>query len=207
MSNTPYRRCHYLNERGEQCETWFPAIDTNKLCPAHREIITPNGRVNEDPETKVRYIDLVNDERQYCYHFLSGESQNQSQTLIHEFKDDLEGTIFEKIDAHIAFIEKVLEDMKARLHSARAVRTEKLDELTEEERKVLRSQKIDKEFKKVPKEKLPSFKADPIGFLSKKNNMSRVDSEALLSMDDDALLAKFARAKLDRQEKENKEKE
>lgn len=204
MSNIPYRRCHYIDERGEQCETWFPAVDTNKLCPAHGKIITPNGKLNQVDEIKVKYIDLVNDERHYCYHFLSGESQNQSQELIHEFKDDESGTIFEKLDAHIAFIEKVIEDMKARLHSARAVRAEKLDELTEEERKVLRSQKIDKEFKKVPKEKLPSFKADPIGFLSKKNNMSRVDSEALLSMDDDALLARFAEAK---KNKENKEKE
>jgi hypothetical protein len=203
MSNIPYRRCHYIDELGQQCETWFPAVDTNKLCPAHGKIITPNGKLNQVDEIKVKYIDLVNDERKYCYHFLSGEAQNQSQELIHEFKDDESGTIFEKLDAHIAFIEKIIEDMKARLHSARAVRAEKIDELTEEERVNLRAQKIDKAFRsEKTKEKLSSFKSDPIGFLAKKNSMSRADSEALLSMDGDALIEKFARAKLARQEKE-----
>ena len=81
-------------------------------------------------------------------------SQNQSQTLIHGFKDDQDGTIFEKLDSHIAFIEKIIEDMKARLHSARAVRVEKLDELSEEERKHLRTLKIDKQVsEKVEKQK------------------------------------------------------
>lgn len=198
----PYRRCHYIDNRGEQCETWFPAVDTNKLCAPHSQIISPSPR-NGNDEAKVRYIDLVNDERAYCYHFLSGESQNQSQTLIHEFKDDSEGTIFEKLDSHIAFIEKVIEDMKARLHSARAVRTEKLDELSESERAHLRTLKIDKEFKKKEKEKPISFKADPIGFLAKKNSMSKTDASALLDMDEDALLAKFAEAKK-KKELENK---
>lgn len=199
---TPYRRCFYLDDHGQQCDTWFPA-DNNKLCPSHKEIITPGGRINE--EEKPKYIDLVNDERKYCYHFLDGSAQEQSQALIHEFKDDLEGTIFEKLDAHIAFLEKVIEDMKARLHSSRAVRAEKMDELSEEERKILRSQKIDKEFRVKPEKiKLPSFKSDPVGFLAGKNKMSKTDASALLDMDEDALLAKFARAK---EMKENKEKE
>ena len=93
--------------------------------------------------------------------------------------------------------------MKARLHSARAVRAEKLDELSEEERKHLRTLKIDKQVReKVEKQKLPSFKVDPIGFLSKKNSMSKTDASALLEMDEDALLAKFANAKKLKEEKE-----
>lgn len=201
----PYRRCFYLDDRGQQCDAWFPAVDDNKLCGPdknnHRALINVNGHINE-PETP-KYIDLVNDERRYCYHFLDGTSQNQSQTLIHEFKDDQDGTIFEKLDSHIAFIEKIIEDMKARLHSARAVRAEKLDELSEEERKHLRTLKIDKQVReKVEKQKLPSFKVDPIGFLSKKNSMSKTDASALLEMDEDALLAKFANAKKLKEEKE-----
>jgi|ERR1035441_3518916 hypothetical protein len=188
----PYRRCFYLDERGVQCDSWFPAVDSKKLCPAHSEIIGTSSKVNE--EAKVKYIDLVNDERKYCYHFLSGEAQNQSQDLIHEFKDDSEGSVFEKLDTHIAFIEKVIEDMKARLHSARAVKSEKLDELSEEERKELRKIKIDKAFK-PEKEKTKSFKADPVEFLSKKQGMSKEDASALLNMDTEALLAKFKAAK------------
>lgn len=189
--STPYRRCHYLDERGQQCEEWFAAVDSIKLCKAHLEIISPNS-FKENPENKVKYIDLVNDERKYCYHFLSGESQNQDQTLIHEFKDDSNGTIFEKLDRHVAFIEKVIEDMKARLHSARAVKTEKLDELSEEERVKLRKERIPI----TPKpEKVPSFKADPVAFLSKKQGLSKEDAKELLNMDEDALIAKFAEAK------------
>lgn len=202
-ARVPRRRCHYIDATGQQCDTWFPAIDSTKLCVAHREIITPNGHINEDQ--KVKYIDLVNDEKHYCYHFINGEPQNQDKTLIHEFKDDEAGTVFEKLDRHIAFLEKVIEDLKARTHSARAVRSEKLDELTEEERKILRAQKIDKTFReKASKEKLPSFKTDPVAFLSKKNSMSRTDAEALLTMDDDALLAKFAEAKKNKELRESK---
>ena len=192
-ARVPHRRCIFLDERGQQCDTWFKAVDKNKLCPSHREIISPARNGNE--QSSQNYIDLVNDERKYCYHFLDGSSQNQSQTLIYEFKDDSEGTVFDKLDSHIAFIEKVIEDMKARLHSAREVKLEKLDALSESERVELRKHKIDREFKKEPKEKTKSFKADPVGFLSKKNNMSKSDASDLLSMDMDALLAKFELAK------------
>jgi hypothetical protein len=196
-ARVPRRRCFYLDERGQQCDTWFTAIDTNKLCPAHRKIISPN-KFSE--ENNPKYIDLVNDERKYCYHFLSGESQNQSQELIHEFKDDETGTVFEKLDTHIAFIEKVIEDMKARLHSARAVKAEKLDDLSEEERKELRKIKIDKSFKLL-KVKTPSLKSDPIGHLIKKQGMSKQDASDLLSMDTDALLAKFEAARKNKETK------
>src|SRR6266404_4854114 len=111
----PYRRCNYLDPSGQQCEKWFPAVDETKLCPSHKGILTNNGHLNEQ-ETP-RYIDLVNDERHYCYHFLDGTAQNQKQTLIFEFKDDEEGTKFEKTAAHIAFLEKVREDINARIHS------------------------------------------------------------------------------------------
>jgi hypothetical protein len=192
MPIIPKRRCHYIDNRGIQCDTWFDAVDSRKLCPAHAEIITPGKNGNE--ESKVKYIDLVNDERKYCYHFLNGESQNQSQKLIFEFTDDAEGSVFEKLDNHIAFIEKVLEDMKARLHSARAVKSEKLDELSEEERKKLREHKIARATTE-PQEKKASFKKDPIASLGK-HGISADKAKMMLEIDDiDAYLAKFEEAK------------
>jgi hypothetical protein len=191
-TRVPHRRCIYLDERGTQCDTWFKAVDSNKLCEVHRNILSSNDHINE--ENKAKYIDLVNDERAYCYHFLDGEAQCQKQDLIFQFKDDESGTIFDKLDSHIAFIEKVIEDMKARLHSARAAKSEALDSLTEEERVERRKVKIDKAFK-PEKTKAPSLKSDPIGHLVKKNNMSKQDASDLLSMDTDVLLAKFALAK------------
>jgi hypothetical protein len=147
-----------------------------------------NGRIENSP----KYIDLVNDERSYCYHFLDGSAQYQSQKLIFEFADDSEGSLYDKLDNHIAFLEKVIEDVKARLHSARAVKSEKLDSLSEEERAERRKVKIDKAFKA---DKVKSFKADPVGNLVKKQGMSASDASDLLNMDMDALLAKFASAK------------
>jgi hypothetical protein len=190
---TPYRRCYYLDDRGEQCEKWFPATDDNKLCLDHREFMGVNGHAN--PANTAKYIDLVNDEREYCYHFLSGARQKQSKTLIFEFKDDEDGTVFEKIDSHIAFIEKVLEDMKARLHSARAVKSEKLDELSEEERKELRKQKVEKAINPERAKKAKSFKSDPIGNLTK-SGLSADKAKALMEIDDiDAFLERFNKAK------------
>ena len=192
--NIPERRCAYLYPHGQQCDVYFQAIDSNKLCPAHREVF--NGK-SKTEESKVRYIDLVNDERKYCYHFQDGTAQSQSQDLIFQFKDDEDGTVFEKIDKHIAFLDKVIEDLKARHSTARQVRVEKLDQLSEEERKILREHKIERAvsggIEGAPR--VPSFKKDPVGHLAKTKNMSRQDAEALLTMDEDALIEKFKKAK------------
>ena len=191
---TTYRRCFYLDACGQQCENWFGDEIETRLCVDHRETIQgPGGKINE--EAKVRYIDLVNDQREYCYHFLSGEAQVQSKSFIFEFLDDSEGTIFHKIDAHIAFIEKVIEDMKARLHSTRAVKTEKMDELSDDERKELRKQKIEKAINPDKPKKTKSFKSDPIGSLAK-TGISADKAKAMLEMDDiDSFLEKFNKAK------------
>lgn len=188
-ARVPRRRCIYLDERGQQCDIWFPAVDSNKICPTHRGIISPGSL---SPENTPRYIDLVNDERKYCYHFLDGTTQAQPQKLIFEFKDDLEGTVYEKLDVHIAFLEKVIEDMKTRLHSARDVKSEKLDALSEAERVELRKIKVSKA---INPERAKSFKSDPVGNLMKKQGMSKEDATDMLSLDVDALLAKFAEAK------------
>ena len=188
--NVPRQRCCHLDERGQQCDSWFPAVDKSKLCPLHSQSVRTNGRVENTP----LYIDLVNDERSYCYHFLDGTEQKQEKTLIFEFKDDESGTVFDKLDSHIAFLEKVIEDVKARLHEARAVKSEKLDELTEDQREERRKVKIDKAFKPSAT-KTASFKSDPIAHLTKKQGMSASDANDLLNMDMDALLAKFEASK------------
>ena len=192
--STPQRRCLYLDARGQQCARYFPAVDSNKLCQDHKEIIAnpSNGHITDAP----KYIDLVNDQREYCYHFLNGEAQHQDQTLIFEFKDDEGGTVYEKLDRHIAFLEKVMEDVKARLYSgARAVRIEKFEELSEEERKELRKQKVERAVTSEKKKR--SFKSDPIGALAK-SGIESDKAKTMLTMSDDdidAMIAKFNKAK------------
>lgn len=164
----PIRRCYYMNEQGLQCETWFPVKhDDSKLCDVHRNVATTNGT----QEQKVLYINLVNEERAICYKMSP-----------------------EELDAHIAQLEKVLEETKAKILQSKAVRKENYDKLTEEERKELRKIRVDHEVKKslVPeREKAPSFKKDPIANLMQSKGFSKEDARDLMSMDEDALLEKF----------------
>lgn len=200
MPVIPHRRCIHLDENGLQCDIYFPADTNDKLCPAHRVIASVGTRNGENEEQKIRYIDLVNDQRKYCYTFLDGKEQNQDKTLIFEFKDDEEGTVFEKLDRHYAFLESVLADIRARMQSTRAVKVEHLEKLTEEERKELRKIKIDKAVKTSDKKSSPSVKKDPIAHLMTKNNMSKSDAQSLLTMDADELIAKFKALKESRKE-------
>jgi hypothetical protein len=82
--------------------------------------------------------------------------------------------------------------MKTRLHSARDVKSEKLVALSEAERVELRKIKVSKA---INPERAKSFKSDPVGNLMKKQGMSKEDATDMLSLDVDALLAKFAEAK------------
>lgn len=187
-----HRRCWHMDEKGQQCEVWFPAEDDNKLCALHRNGASPSQRNGETEDQKLKYIDLVNDERSYCYHFKDGSAQNQSQSLISEFKDDTEGSVFDKLDRHIAFLETVISDLKARHQTARAVRAEKLDKLSEDERKELRKIRIEKP---EPKVKAVISEAKTSAW---KDKLSKVG--ASLDMDMDAMLAKFESMKQKRKE-------
>lgn len=153
------RRCIYINETGLQCETWFPFDESQmseRLCPAHRELITPSRAANNDV-IKEKYIDQVNAVRAQVYQMS-----------------------FDEIDAHIASLEKELEKVKTSLFTTRAVKNEKLEQLSEEERKKLRAIKVEKAIEAKRKEKTPSFVSDPIGFLMKKYpNMSEDQAREL----------------------------
>ena len=163
--STPYRRCIYMAENGLQCETWFPAISDTKICDVHSGVVTPAEA------SKVKYIDLANEERAAC-HKMS----------------------FEELDIHIAELEKVLENQKTRLYSARATRIEKLDNLSEEERKELRKIKIDRMVKE-PTVKKATIKSDPIKYLMQTKKMSEQESRDMMSMDIDDYITKYKKNK------------
>ena len=191
---TPMRRCIHMDERGIQCDTWFNAETDDKLCEPHRTIASPSARNGQSEEQKVRYIDLVNEQRVYCYHFKDGTTEQQDKTLIFEFKDNADGTVFDKLDRHIAFLEKVLEDVKIRLSTSRAVKGEKLDKLSEEERKELRKIRITRAVEEKTSSRTPSIKKDPLAHLMKTKGISQSDAKSLLNMDPEELIAKFKAA-------------
>jgi hypothetical protein len=190
--SVPYRRCGSLDSKGLQCENWFPAEEGTRFCVTHQ--LGAKIGIQASDEQKARYIDLVNEQREYCYHFLDGSSQDVDRTLIFEFKDNESGTRYEKLDRHIAFLEKALEDVKARLFTSKAVKREDLDKLTEEERAELRKIKVTREVQKV-KEKKVSVKSDPLKHLMQSRGMSESDAKSFLNDDIDELMAKYKAAK------------
>lgn len=150
----PFRRCSYLDSQGLQCEKWFPAEGSDKLCDLHSGVIRPNGTdVN-----KVKYIDLVNVTRAAC-HLMT----------------------IDTLDEHIAGLEKELEDLKTKLYASTASRREKLDALTEEERKELRKIKIERAVTQ-PTSKQPTIKSNPIAYAMKKFNLSEEKAKELLGL-------------------------
>ena len=121
MADTFYKRCSYISS-GIQCDNWHNDAST-KYCVNHRALVSDNGSV--PVEVKDRYIDVVNEERAQC----------AAMSL-------------DALDEHIAGIEKLIEAEKAKFYTARAIRIEKLDSLTEEERKARRAITLDREVKK-----------------------------------------------------------
>ena len=162
--NELHRRCIYIDSDGIQCEHWVPISKNTKLCLVHSDTINPT----DSPESKERYIDLVNDQREFCYQFKDGSESHQDKTLVFEFKDDGEGTKLDKIEKHIAFLERVLEDVRARTYATKAIRGEQLDALSEEERKKRRAIKVERVARET-REKKPTIKSDPVKYLMMKN--------------------------------------
>lgn len=158
-------RCQFVPDNGLECETWFKVVEgeQSKLCPAHSGIIAEN--LAAQPEHKGAYIEIVNAQR----------------ALVHKMT-------LEEIDAHIAGIEKIIELERTKLLTARAVRGEKIDNLSDEEREVRRQYRVEKQKAepkpKVPKEtkKVASMKADPIGHLMAAHNLTREAAMKMLGM-------------------------
>lgn len=165
-------RCQYTDDSGMQCEKWFDAAKKPdptliKFCPDHDGII--GEKLAADPDVKERYIDLVNGHRK----------------IVAEMNID-------EIDEHIAGLEKLIEAERTKLLTSRAVRAEKIDKLTDEEREVRRSIKLERA--KNPEKKSsraskvqtisnkPTIKSDPVGYLMANYGFTREQAESQLGV-------------------------
>lgn len=177
-SMTPRRRCVYMGGDGLQCEVWFPAVSDSKLCPEHSKTISPNG-INL--EVKQRFIDLV----------------NETKDLVYKMSLD-------EIDTHIAQLETELEKQKTIIYASRAVRAERLDTLTEEERAKRRSIKITKAVTEV-RTKRPTMKSDPVRYMMQNQNLTEEEAKEVLYGDPETMLIKKYMRKNNCDEKTAKE--
>jgi len=172
-----YMRCEYISPNsGQQCEVWFPSIERQKdnsgnllpiLCPDCAKIANPSTQ-------KTAYIEAVNVQKLYCYKMFE--------------KGIEEG--FSLLDEHIAKIEAAIQEQKDLLWSARAVRAEKEQSLSESEYNERRKYKVKVAVDKAAKPKTVSMKKDPIAALTSKIGDKQKAAD-LLSMDPDEFIAKY----------------
>lgn len=160
MSDNSYTRCRYIPDSGIQCETWFrrdPENNPSYLCPLHINQISP--KLAAQDENKTPYLEIRNKEAQSCY----------AMTLT-------------ELDAHINGLERILEEQKAKVHAARAVRVDKIDKLTEEERDVRRKIRTERNESSL-KPKKATIKTDPIRYMMQTHNLSEAAAKKLLGME------------------------
>jgi hypothetical protein len=126
--------------------------------------------VNGSAEQKQSYIDKSNDERAFAAEMS-----------------------LDQLDDHIATLQFQFEEARRALFSARAVRQDKLDKLTEDERRERRKIEIAKEVKiKVPREPKPKTAQEKLA-KTLKTNLGVVND--FMTLDVDSLLAKYQKSK------------
>jgi len=181
-----YTRCEFMSpSTGLQCEIWFESQERQHdsagsllplYCPDHS-----NGNLETD---KTQYIETKNIAREFCYQMFEKCSQEEG---------------FNKLDAHIAKIEAEIENQKVVLYAAKAVRQEKLQNLSEDERKERLKYRVRKSESSIPTEKKETLKSNPVGYLEKRG-LSKSAAQDLLTLDPDELIAKFKAAQKKKKE-------
>ena len=150
-----YVRCNYVPDGGQQCDHW---ITPGPRCPLHINHVSASAASNGINTQS--YLEIRNSEAQLCYQMS-----------------------LEELDAHIAKLEGVIEQEKAKSQSARAVRADKIDKLSEEEREVRRKIKTEQKEKKASEPKKVTIKSDPIRFFMQTYNISEAAAKLKLGIE------------------------
>lgn len=164
MAMPSFTRCRYVSDTGLECEKWFQPTDSMnngqepRHCELHRGMISE--RTSPNDESKQRFIDLKNEEIKLCI-----------------------GMSIEELDTHIAGIEKQIELLRMRTMSARSVRVDKIDKLTDEERKERQKIRVQNPATNDKPKAKTSIKKDPIQHLMDKFGMSREQALKMMEME------------------------
>jgi hypothetical protein len=123
-----------------ECQSWFPSQE-GTLCIIHRGVNTAALAANG--VNKEKFIEETNDEQKNLRDLVAGKTPVEACSLL---------------DAHIAKLEKIIEEQKNKYFSARAIRAEVIEGLSEEERQVRRRTKVTVSSSNEVKEKKSSKK-------------------------------------------------
>jgi len=164
-----YIRCHYINsENGIQCESWHSVADGD-MCPVHvgmvSSVLAANG-INRDEYISARKV-------------AETSLRARLQGLDAQAQCNL-------IDAHIAGIEKIIEEQKLLSLTARAIRSEVIEGMSEEDRQIRRNMKVPKS-ESVKRTSNPRVKGTPDemlkAFMAKYPSMTMEGAKEMLGLD------------------------
>jgi hypothetical protein len=163
LSNN-YIRCLYIGLDSIQCETWFLVDANTKPIPKY---CTEHNNGADASQNKNNFINQYNEVINQC----------SNMTLI-------------ELDHHIASIEAKISVLKTELTATRGIRASKIEKLTDAERVERRKYVVPKN-DTLEKTRVVSMKKDPVKHLTGKLNITADLAKDLLSMDCEALLAKY----------------
>jgi hypothetical protein len=183
MSDRSFSRCEFMSPvSGLQCERWFEGAIRKydaegnmlpTLCEDHA-----NGSLEGDKES---FIANQNADKEYAYQFFVNHSEDEG---------------FQLLEEHLAKLEAIVEREKNRIFAVRAVKAEKLANLSESERLERLKYRPEKR-QKAATEKAPQ---DPIAKITKSAEksgklISTSKARDLLTMDPDDFIAKYNKKK------------
>lgn len=162
-----YIRCHYVSDDSIECASWFPRGEGN-LCIVHRGIVSSTLAANG--HNKEQYIGARKEAELSLRERINGKTPQESCGIL---------------DAHIAGIEKIIEEQKLLALTARALRSEVIEGLSDEERQIRRRMKVPKSEAKVKSSgKLIGTDEDKIKkLMSKHSGMTEAGARMLLGLD------------------------
>ena len=164
-----YIRCHYVSEDKIECASWFPRGEGN-LCLVHRGTISTSMAANGI--NKDAYLGARKEVELSLREKISGKTPQESCNIL---------------DAHIAGIEKIIEEQKLLALTARALRSEVIEGLSDEERQIRRRMKVPKSEtaeKRKSSGKLIGTNEDKIAKLMAKHpGMTEMGAKMLLGLD------------------------
>lgn len=164
-----YRRCHFINsENNVQCESWFASHDNSgNLCPVHIGFV--GTTLASNGINKAEYIDARHVAEKSLREKLIGLDAQQSCNLL---------------DAHISSIERIIEEQKTLSLTARAIRSEVIEGMSETDRQARRLMRVPKS-ERV--EKAPRIKGTPeemlSAFMKKYPSMTLEGAREMLGLD------------------------